>query len=167
MLEGSAVDAYDHIDVWWKNKTYYWNGFTDDQGNLRSQISLLLIGQGEYEALRKGELTEPEIKGYDWGSFEPAHLYWATLMLKNKHDAPFLFRGICKDLTSTLHQEGEEFFKFDQSVVVAASRLSQIMMKRHGHATEVGQYRNKYPIYAKPIGEIPMLQAFLCPPRSI
>ncbi len=158
-LGGAAVDEYDHIDPWWEKGVYCWSGMTDASGKLVSQISTLLVSFGELEDFCDGKLLETDLKGYDWQCYSSPHLYWATLILKEKIHAPFLFRSVCRANVEYLTKF--QVPEIGSTFCVPASRESRLLLMRFKNAKQRSLYRGKYPILLGNIKDFTCLDALL------
>lgn len=154
---GDQAFSSDQVRKWWDARRFFYAGAYDPQKQeMRSSISLLLLDQDNFLKLADGG-HEADMQPYRLASRLPGYLYLGGMIMGDKHDAPFLYHRLCKDVVRCAQIEDIPIrYCFSVPTTEPVRRL----LERYGFEQK-GVYQEKFPIMIAPISGPHMWQAFL------
>jgi len=154
---GNQALSEAEVRRWWSARRLFYAGtFDTDKQEMRSCISLLLIDEDSFIKLANGG-DENDMQPYKIASRQNGYLYFGGMIMGEKHDAPFLYHRLCKDIVRCAQVEDIPIrYCFSIPTAEAIRRL----LERYGFKN-YGKYQEQFPIMLAPTSGPHMWQAFL------
>jgi hypothetical protein len=141
----------------WRSSPFHIINVGVDGDIVKSLSTMIVTTEAEMMRLVSGQAQEQEIKPYPPGDTQKGYLFWLSLIIEDKKQAPYLIHSAFKELVEVMRD-----WKVNISHVfaIAYTPISERLMRRYNFQ-KVGMYNGHYPIMCVNVLDNVWLKAFI------